>query len=138
MKSTRTKPGRAAKQPESIAGSNGASDDHEFDSSTDARLTFDRTGVVQRINPLAAALFDRLPLSILGRPFGRFIARHDAGVFLHHLLRCRSREKRVDSLLHLKSGSGEKIPVRLSSVAVTPSADSVRFSYQTKIIDLRG
>src|SRR3954447_13086412 len=70
------------------------------------RVRFDRTGHIEQINPAAAELFDRSPLSMLGQPLSRYLIRHDAEEFLHHLLRCRTLEKKVETDLHLKSGSG--------------------------------
>lgn len=114
-----------------------SSDEDHVDLTTVASVSFDRSGHVREINAAAATLFDHSPLAMLGRPFARFVAQHDAENFLHHLLCCRNKEPKVETEVHLRSGSGEKIPVRLSSVCVSSGAQSVRFRYLTTIIDLR-
>src|SRR3954464_14531916 len=112
MKKTKTAPAKPSREtiPRRYRGMNSEG------TSTNACVRFDRTGQLRDVNAAAAILFDRSPLSIIGKPFSRFIIRHDAEDFLHHLLRCRMRDQKVDTDLHLKSGSGERIPIRLSSV----------------------
>lgn len=136
MKNAKARPG-STKASRKTIGHNGSRNGEASDSGGAARVSFDRFGHIDRINPAAAKLFDHSPLSMLGRPFARFIARQESEEFLHHLLRCRTKEKKVETNLHVKSGGGEKIPVRLSSVCVSASAEGVRFRYQTTISDLR-
>src|SRR5206468_7213206 len=60
----------------------------------------------------------------------------DLDAFQHHLLCCRTSQRRVATELELKSRKGERIPVQLLSTPITSTLRNGALLYQTAIIDL--
>jgi PAS domain S-box-containing protein len=73
---------------------------------------------------------------LLGNPFAICIAKADAQLFLHHLLRCRSSQGAVDTELRLKRQNGEIFFVQLSSTPTHSWMKEGARLYQTAIVDL--
>jgi PAS domain S-box-containing protein len=107
-----------------------------FDYAPIAYVSFDRVGHIEEINLAAAQLLGARRDRLIGDPFAFYVTREDAGLFLSHLLHCRSSDSRVETELHLKKRSGEIIPVRLASSPATSSMRDGALLYQTAIIDL--
>ena len=99
-------------------------------------VSFSRVGRIEEINLAAAALLGGTRSRWVGSPFAMCVMRDDTQIFLHHLLRCRSSEARVETELRLKSSGSEVLHVLLSSTPMTSSVHDGAFLYQTAIIDL--
>src|SRR5262249_10606724 len=72
-----------------------------YDFAPTGYVSFDRSGRIAEINLAAARLFGLRRESLIGMPFAVLVWREDTPIFLHHLLRCRSREDRVETELRL-------------------------------------
>jgi len=101
-----------------------------------AYVSFDRVGRIQEINLAAAQLLGGSRGSLIGRPFALHVTKEDGGVFLNHLLRCRSSYSRVETGLHLRKRNGEIILAHLASSPMTSSMKNGALLYQTAIVDL--
>jgi PAS domain S-box-containing protein len=101
-----------------------------------AYVSFDRVGRIQEINLAAAQLLGGSRGSLIGRPFALHVTKEDGGVFLNHLLRCRSSYSRVETELHLKKRNGEIVLAQLASSPMTSSMKDGALLYQTAIVDL--
>jgi PAS domain S-box-containing protein len=99
-------------------------------------ITFDRVGRIEEINLAAVQLLGRPRHRLVGSPFAMFVAKADSQLFLHHLLRCRLAEHRIETELHLKTPSGGTVPVQLSSVPIHSLMKDGALLYQTAIVDL--
>src|SRR5262249_8837454 len=84
----------------------------------------------------AAQLFGIPRERLIGMPFMVFVAREDTALFLHHLLRCRCSDTRVESELRLKDVKRKIIHAVLSSAPVAASVHNGALLYQTAIVDL--
>ena len=73
---------------------------------------------------------------LIGAPFALHVTKADAGLFLNHLLRCRSSDARVETELHMKKRNGEIILAHLASSPMTSSMREGALLYQTAIVDL--
>jgi len=98
-------------------------------------VTFDRVGRIEQANLAACELLGIKRNSFIGSPFSLCVVPEQLTVFLSHLVRCRGRERRVESNLHLRKKTGEHISVLLSSTPTTIRHDSAHV-YQTAIVDL--
>jgi PAS domain S-box-containing protein len=107
-----------------------------YDFAPTGYVSFDRSGRIAEINLTAAALFGMRRESLMGMPLAVLVWREDMPVFLHHLLRCRSQENRVQTELRLKRRNGEIIYAELSSMPTTASQQDGAVLFQTAIIDL--
>jgi PAS domain S-box-containing protein len=101
-------------------------------------VSLDRVGRVEEVNLEAAQLLGRPRHLLVGSLFARYVAKEDAGLFLDHLLRCRSSESRVETELRLKKRDGEIISAYLSSTATTSSMRDGALLFQTAIVNLTG
>lgn len=101
-----------------------------------AYVSLDRVGRIQEINLAAANLLGGSRGSLIGRPFTLHVTKEDGGVFLNHLLRCRSSYSRVETELHVKKRNGEIILAHLASSPMTSSMKDGALLYQTAIVDL--
>jgi PAS domain S-box-containing protein len=101
-----------------------------------AYVSLDRVGRIQEINLAAANLLGGSRGSLIGRPFTLHVTKEDGGVFLNHLLRCRSSYSRVETELQVKKKNGEIILAHLASSPMTSSMKDGAFLYQTAIVDL--
>lgn len=99
-------------------------------------VSLDRVGRIQEINLSAAELLGGSRAKLIGRPFALHVTKIDQGLFLNHLLRCRSSDRRVETELHLKNREGEILIVHLASSPMTASMRDGALLYQTAIIDL--
>jgi len=109
---------------------------HLYDFTPIGYVSFDGPGRIAEINLTAAKLF-RLPRErLIGMPFAVLVFREDAILFLHHLMRCRSLESRVETELRLKSAKDEIIFANLSSAPISSSMREGATLYQTAIVDL--
>jgi PAS domain S-box-containing protein len=99
-------------------------------------VSFDRSGRIEEINLTAAQLFGITRERLIGMPFMVFVAREDTELFLHHLLRCRSSDTRVETELRLKNVKRKIIHAYLSSTPIVASVHNGALLYQTAIIDL--
>ena len=107
-----------------------------FDFAPIGYVSFDRVGHIEEINLAAARILGDSRDRLIGRPFAHYIIKEDSALFLNHLLRCRSSERRVETELHLKKRDGEIILVHLASSPMTSSMRDGTLLYQTAIIDL--
>jgi PAS domain S-box-containing protein len=107
-----------------------------FDFAPIAYVSFDRVGHIEEINLAAAQLLGARRDRLMGAPFALYVTREDAGLFLSHLLHCRSSDSRVETELHLKKRTGEIILAHLASSPMTSSMRDGALLYQTAIVDL--
>jgi PAS domain S-box-containing protein len=107
-----------------------------FDFAPIAYVSFDRVGRMEEINLAAVQLLGGSRRPLIGRPFALHVVKEDAGLFLDHLLRCRSSESPVETELHLKKRNGEVILAHLTSSPTTASRHDGARLYQTAIVDL--
>jgi len=99
-------------------------------------VSFDRVGRIEEINLAAAQLLGGSRARLIGKPFALDVPKKHRGLFLNHLLRCRSSDRRVETELHLKKRNGEIILVHLASSPMTSSMWNGALLYQTAIVDL--
>src|SRR5439155_21760791 len=97
-------------------------------------VSFSRDGRIEEINLAAIELLGGTRKHWIGNPFAMCVARDDAQLFLHHLLRCRSSEARVETELRLKGSGGAPLHVLLSSMPTTSSVHDGALLYQTAIV----
>jgi len=107
-----------------------------FDFAPIGYVSFDRVGHIEEINVAAARILGDTRDRLIGRTFSHYIIKEDSALFLNHLLRCRSSERRVETELHLKKRNGEIILAHLASSPMTSSMRGGALLYQTAIIDL--
>jgi PAS domain S-box-containing protein len=107
-----------------------------FDFAPIGYVSFDRIGHIEEINVAAARILGDSRDRLIGRPFAHYIIKEDSALFLNHLLRCRSSDRRVETELHLKKRNGEIILAHLASSPMTSSMRDGALLYQTAIIDL--
>ena len=107
-----------------------------YDLAPTGYVSFDRSGRIEEINLTAARLFGIPRERLIGMPFMVFAAREDTALFLHHLLRCRCSDTRVETELRLKDVKRKIIHAYLSSTPVVASMHNGALLYQTAIIDL--
>src|SRR5215471_3154162 len=99
-------------------------------------VSFDRSGRIAEINLAAARLFGLHRERLIGMPFAVLVWREDTSIFLHHLLRCRSQEDRVETELRLKDKNREIIYAELCSMPTAASEQDGAVLFQTSIVDL--
>jgi len=99
-------------------------------------LVLDRNGVVERINLAGATVLVGERLRLEKVPLVVHVARRDRRVFLDHMRRCRLSDGLIVTELHLRTRSGEEIPVELASRAARSASDSPWW-YHTTATDLR-
>jgi PAS domain S-box-containing protein len=99
-------------------------------------VTFDRVGRIEEVNLAAAQLLGGSRARLIGAPFALYVTKDDDLLFLNHLLRCRSSDRRVETELHLKKRDGDIILARLESSPMTSSMRNGARLYQTAIVDL--
>jgi PAS domain S-box-containing protein len=99
-------------------------------------VSFNRVGRIQEINLAAAQLLGRSRARLIGEPFAVHVTKKDGALFLNHLLRCRSSDRRVETELHLKKRNGEIILAHLASSPMISSMRDGAVLYQTGIVDL--
>ena len=99
-------------------------------------VSFDRVGRIEEINLAAVQLLGASRTRLIGERFALHVTKNDGPVFLNHLLRCRSSDRRVETELHLKKRNGEIIPAHLASSPMTSSMRDGALLYQTAIVDL--
>jgi PAS domain S-box-containing protein len=107
-----------------------------FDFAPIPYVSFDRVGRIQEINLAAVQLLGGSRARLIGELFGLHVTKDDGALFLNHLLRCRSSDRRVETELHLKKRNGEIILAHLASSPMTPSMWDGALLYQTAIVDL--
>ena len=107
-----------------------------FDFAPIAYVSFDRMGRIEEINLAAARLIKTTRKRLIGSSFAVHVMKEDTGLFLDHLLRCRSSKTRVETELHLRNRAGAPIPVQLSSAPITSVRRNGPLLYQTAIVDL--
>lgn len=98
-------------------------------------VSFDRMGRIEEVNQTVIGVLGRTRKALLGAPFAICVARADTQLFLHHLLRCRGAESRIETELRLKKRDGALLHVLLSSTPTFCSMKDARL-YQTALIDL--
>src|SRR5580765_4747782 len=86
-----------------------------------AYVSFDRVGRIEEINLAAVQLLDASRTRLVGKPFALHVTKNDGPVFLNHLLRCRSSDRRVETELRLKKRNGDIIIAHLASSPMTSS-----------------
>src|SRR6476661_5072177 len=101
-----------------------------------AYVSFDRVGRIEEINLAAVQLLGASRTRLIGEPFALHVTKNEGLLFLNHLLRCRSSDRRVETELHLKKPNGEIIPAHLASSPMTSSMRDGALLYQTAILDL--
>jgi len=99
-------------------------------------VSFDRAGRIAEINLTGAGLFGMPRERMIGMPFAVFVWREDVPLFLHHLLRCRNSDARVETELRLKNSKHEIIQAQLCSTPITASAHNGAVVFQTSIVNL--
>ena len=101
-----------------------------------AYVSFDRVGRIEEINLAAVHLLGGVRDRLIGEPFALHVTKDDGLLFLNHLLRCRSSDRRVETELHLKRRNGDIVVTRLESSPMTSSMRDGARLYQTAIVDL--
>jgi PAS domain S-box-containing protein len=99
-------------------------------------VSFDRVGRIDEINLAAVQLLGSSRARLIGEPFALHVTKNDGLLFLNHLLRCRSSDRRVETELHLKKRNGDIIIAHLASSPMTSSMRDGALLYQTAIVDL--
>ena len=99
-------------------------------------VSFDRVGRIEEINLSAAQLLGGSRARLIGEPFALHVTKKDGALFLNHLLRCRSSDRRIETELHLKKRNGKIILAHLASAPMTSSMRDGALLYQTAILDL--
>ncbi|HMF79861.1 MAG TPA: PAS domain S-box protein [Candidatus Acidoferrum sp.] len=99
-------------------------------------VSFDRVGRIEEINLAAVQLLGGSRARLIGEPFALHVTKNDGLLFLNHLLRCRSSDRRVETELHLKKRNGDIIIAHLASSRMTSSMRDGTLLYQTAIVDL--
>jgi PAS domain S-box-containing protein len=107
-----------------------------YDFAPTGYVSFDRSGRIAEINLAAARLFGLHRERLIGMPFAVLVWREDTSIFLHHLLRCRSQEERVETELRLKDKNRQIIYAELCSIPTTASEQNGAKLFQTSIVDL--
>ena len=107
-----------------------------YDFAPIAYFSFDSVGHIKEANLAATQLLDRRRRDLIGSPFAVHVAKEDTGLFLNHLLRCRSSEARVETELRLKNRHGEIIFGCLSSIPIASLIKDGAMLYQTAVVDL--
>jgi len=107
-----------------------------YDFAPTGYVSFDRAGRIAEINLAAARLFGFHRESLIGMPFAVLVWREDTPIFLHHLLRCRSQEHRVETELRLKDKNRQILYAELRSMPTTASEYDGAVLFQTSIVDL--
>src|SRR5262245_23793806 len=107
-----------------------------YDFAPTGYVSFDRSGRIAEINLTAARLFGLSRHHLLGMPFAVLVWREDTSIFLHHLLRCRSQEKHVETELRLKDKDRKIIYAQLCSIPTTASESDGAMLFQNSIVDL--
>ena len=107
-----------------------------FDFAPIAYVCFDCVGRIEEINLTAVELLGGPRSRLISGPFALHVTKADAGLFLNHLLRCRSSDSRVETELHLKKRDGGIILAHLASSPITSSMRDGALLYQTAIVDL--
>jgi PAS domain S-box-containing protein len=79
-------------------------------------ISFNPGGDIQEVNRAATDVLGWTRNALVGAPFVMCVARTDTQLFLHHLLRCRVAESRVETELHLKKCDGALLHVLLSTM----------------------
>src|SRR4029453_9084207 len=105
-----------------------------FDFAPIGYVSFDGVGHIEEINVAAARILGDSRDRLVGRPFAHYIIKEDSALFLNHLLRCRSSERRVETELHLKKRDGEIILVHLASSPMTSSRGDGTLLYPKALI----
>jgi PAS domain S-box-containing protein len=106
-----------------------------YDFSPTGYVTFDRSGRIEEINLTAEKLLGRPRERLIGMPFAVFVWRDDTALFMHHLLRCRCSDQRVETELRLKNVHREIIYAHLDSIPISSPANNGAVLFQTSIID---
>jgi PAS domain S-box-containing protein len=106
-----------------------------YDFAPTGYVSFDRSGRIEEINLTGAALFGMRRESLIGMPFSVLVWREDTPVFLHHLLRCRAMDDRVETELRLRNQKREIIHAQLCSTPTTASPYNGAVLFQTSIVD---
>ncbi|HEY6152582.1 MAG TPA: PAS domain S-box protein [Candidatus Udaeobacter sp.] len=99
-------------------------------------VSLDRSGRILETNLTASQLLGLPRANLIGRPFAMFVTREDTPIFLHHLLRCRASDTKVETDLRLKNLKGESTYVQLCSMPILGSAFNGGAIYQSSIVDL--
>src|SRR6266550_2378091 len=99
-------------------------------------VSFDRVGRIEEINLAAVHLLGASRTRLIGEPFALHVTKNDGPLFLNHLLRCRSSDRRVETELHLKKRNGDIIIAHLASSPMTSSMRDGALLYQTAIVEL--
>jgi PAS domain S-box-containing protein len=107
-----------------------------YDFAPTGYVSFDRSGRISEINLAAARLFGMHRERLIGMPFAVLVWREDTPLFLHHLLRCRSQENRVETELRLKDRNRQIIYAELCSMPTAASEQDGAMLFQTSIVDL--
>ena len=107
-----------------------------YDFAPTGYVSFDRSGRIAEINLAAARLFGMHRERLTGMPFAVLVCREDVPLFLHHLLRCRSQEHRVETELRLKDCNRNVIYAELCSMPTAASEQNGAALFQTSIVDL--
>ena len=107
-----------------------------YDLAPTGYVSFNRSGRIEEINLTAARLFGIPRERLIGMPFMIFVARNDTDIFLHHLLRCRCSDIRVETELRLKNTAREIIYAQICSTPISASLTNGAVLFQTSIVDL--
>jgi PAS domain S-box-containing protein len=107
-----------------------------YDFAPNGYVSFDRSGRIAEANVAVATLVGLPRDRLVGMPFAVFVWREDTGMFLHHLLRCRASDSRIETELRLKNLRREIIFARLISTPVIKSPLDGGVVFHTAIVDL--
>jgi PAS domain S-box-containing protein len=107
-----------------------------YDFAPNGYVSFDRSGRIVEANLTAAHLIGLPRERLVGMPFAVFVWREDTPLFLHHLLRCRSSDTRVETELRLKNIKRQIIYAQLVTIPIVKSLIDGGTAFQTSIVDL--
>src|SRR5436190_8752983 len=105
-----------------------------YDFAPIAYVSFGRAGRIEEANLTATELLGEPRDRLIGRPFAFYVA--DLGLFMQHLLYCRTSQRQVKTELQLKTRKRELIPAQLLSTPITSTIRNGALLFQTAIIDL--
>ncbi len=104
-----------------------------YDFAPVAYFTFDRNGVIKRLNGMARDLLGRRSADLLETPFAAIVAAGDTDQFLTHLSAALASDRKISVELALLKADGRQAIVSMESVALR---EGDRISVLSAMIDI--
>ena len=99
-------------------------------------VTLEVSGRIEQLNMATCTLLGMDREYLIGAPFSMCVAKEHLTLFLHHLVRLRAGDNRVETNLSLRKRNGGNVSVFLSSTPTTNLLHDGNRVYQTAIVDL--